>query len=94
MPLSVTIEQKNGEIETPRIKAHFAIPYALVIIRICDFTGLHFHLAASINAETDIPLVPSLAGGGRFILHWLHNKEMHFTSQAEAILHDLTKKVR
>ncbi|CAH2049435.1 unnamed protein product, partial [Iphiclides podalirius] len=55
--------------------------------------GLHFHLAASINAETDIPLVPSLAAGGRFILHWLHNKEMHFTSQAEAILHDLTKKV-
>ncbi|XP_045775741.1 dmX-like protein 2 isoform X3 [Maniola jurtina] len=55
--------------------------------------GLHFHLAASINAETDIPLVPSLAGGGRFILHWLHNKEMHFTSQAEAILHDLTKKI-
>ncbi|CAH0724978.1 unnamed protein product, partial [Brenthis ino] len=55
--------------------------------------GLHFHLAASINAETDIPLVPSLAGGGRFILHWLHNKEMYFTSQAEAILHDLTKKI-
>ncbi|XP_053611658.1 dmX-like protein 2 isoform X3 [Plodia interpunctella] len=55
--------------------------------------GLHFHLSASINAETDIPLVPSLAGGGRFILHWLHNKEMHFTSQAEAILHDLTKKI-
>ncbi|XP_047518188.1 dmX-like protein 2 isoform X3 [Pieris napi] len=55
--------------------------------------GLHFHLAASINAETDIPLVPSLSGGGRFILHWLHNKEMHFTSQAEAILHDLTKKI-
>ncbi|KAL0821029.1 hypothetical protein ABMA28_005673 [Loxostege sticticalis] len=55
--------------------------------------GLHFHLAASINAETDIPLVPSLASGGRFILHWLHNKEMHFTSQAEAILHDLTKKI-
>lgn len=24
--------------------------------------GFHFHLAASINAETDIPLVPSLAG--------------------------------
>ncbi|XP_041980851.1 dmX-like protein 2 isoform X4 [Aricia agestis] len=55
--------------------------------------GLHFHLAASINAETDIPLVPSLSGGGRFILHWLHNKEMHFTSQAETILHDLTKKI-
>ncbi|KAJ0175201.1 hypothetical protein K1T71_009342 [Dendrolimus kikuchii] len=55
--------------------------------------GLHFHLAASINAETDIPLVPSLAGGGRFILHWLHNKEMYFTSEAEAILHDLTKKI-
>lgn len=67
--------------------------------------GLHFHLAASINAETDIPLVPSLGivtgtnhGDGTstppsFVLHWLDNKEMHFSLQAEALLHDLTKKV-
>lgn len=60
--------------------------------------GLHFHLAASINAETDIPLVPSMQSTDptnqpNFILHWLNNKEMHFTMQAEAILQELTRKV-
>lgn len=60
--------------------------------------GLHFHLAASINAETDIPLVPSMQSTDpstqpNFILHWLNNKEMHFSLQAEAILQELTKKV-
>ncbi|XP_014244478.1 dmX-like protein 2 isoform X1 [Cimex lectularius] len=60
--------------------------------------GLHFHLAASINAETDIPLVPSLITGDperepNFVLHWLNNKEMHFSLQAENILHELTRKV-
>ncbi|XP_035791967.1 dmX-like protein 2 isoform X1 [Anopheles albimanus] len=60
--------------------------------------GLHFHLAASINAETDIPLVPSLhttdpAAQPNFILHWLNNKEMHFTPQAEGILQEITRKV-
>ncbi|XP_065223519.1 dmX-like protein 2 isoform X2 [Planococcus citri] len=60
--------------------------------------GLHFHLAASINAETDIPLVPSLITGDperepNFVLHWLNNKEMHFSIQAESILNELTKKV-
>lgn len=28
-----------------------------------------------------------------FILHWLNNKEMHFSLQAEAILQELTRKV-
>jgi hypothetical protein len=28
-----------------------------------------------------------------FILHWLNNKEMHFTMQAENILQELTRKV-
>lgn len=60
--------------------------------------GLHFHLAASINAETDIPLVPSMQSNDpsnqpNFILHWLNNKEMHFSMQAEAILQELTRKV-
>ncbi|EAT41943.1 AAEL006472-PA, partial [Aedes aegypti] len=60
--------------------------------------GLHFHLAASINAETDIPLVPSMHTNDpstqpNFILHWLNNKEMHFSLQAEAILQDMTRKV-
>ncbi|XP_044020160.1 dmX-like protein 2 isoform X2 [Aphidius gifuensis] len=62
------------------------------------FPGMHFHLAASINAETDIPLVPSLITDDperepNFILHWLNNKEMHFTMQAENILQELTRKV-
>lgn len=59
--------------------------------------GVHFHLAASINAETDIPLVPSMqttdaSNQPNFILHWLNNKEMNFTLQAEAILQELTRK--
>ncbi|XP_044575804.1 dmX-like protein 2 isoform X2 [Cotesia glomerata] len=62
------------------------------------YPGMHFHLAASINAETDIPLVPSLITGDpdrepNFILHWLNNKEMYFTMQAEGILQELTRKV-
>lgn len=60
--------------------------------------GLHFHLAASINAETDIPLVPSMqtndpAAQPNFILHWLNNKEMHFSLQAEGIMQELTRKL-
>lgn len=60
--------------------------------------GLHFHLAASINAETDIPLVPSMqtndpAMQPNFILHWLNNKEMHFSLQAESIMQDMTRKL-
>ncbi|XP_018017231.1 dmX-like protein 2 isoform X2 [Hyalella azteca] len=64
--------------------------------------GFHFHLAASINAATDIPLVPSLSssqpGGGtddsehNFVLHWLNNKEMHFTQEAENLLLEVSKK--
>uniref|UniRef100_A0A0P5RMU8 DmX protein 2 n=1 Tax=Daphnia magna TaxID=35525 RepID=A0A0P5RMU8_9CRUS len=57
--------------------------------------GLHFHLAATINAQTDIPLVPSLGGSANdkgFVVHWLNNKEMHFTLQAEYILQELSKK--
>ncbi|XP_049518236.1 dmX-like protein 2 isoform X5 [Dermacentor silvarum] len=62
--------------------------------------GLHFHLAASINAETDIPLVPSMSGaasgGGvqepNFVLHWLNNKEMSFSSATEQLIQELSLK--
>lgn len=60
--------------------------------------GLHFHLAASINAETDIPLVPSMSGaasGGQepnFVLHWLNNKEMSFSSATEQLIQELSLK--
>jgi hypothetical protein len=56
--------------------------------------GLHFHLAASVNAETDIPLVPSISYCNprpAFVLHWLDNKEMHFSMQAESLLEELTR---
>ncbi|KAI5722725.1 hypothetical protein M8J76_012674 [Diaphorina citri] len=54
-----------------------------------DFHSYGFH---------DIPLVPSLVTADpekepNFVLHWLNNKEMHFTLQAESILHELTRKV-
>merc|ERR1719192_2729394 len=59
--------------------------------------GLHFHLSATINALTDIPLVPSMTtddeGGVRhkFVLHWLNNKEMFFSLEAAKILRELAK---
>ncbi|KAG5878732.1 hypothetical protein JTB14_000166 [Gonioctena quinquepunctata] len=58
--------------------------------------GLHFHLAASVNAETDIPLVPSISYCNprpAFVLHWLDNKEMQFSLQAELFLEEFAKPV-
>ncbi|XP_033750320.1 dmX-like protein 2 [Pecten maximus] len=56
---------------------------------------LHFHLAASINPETDIPLLPVVGTKGEvqhnFQLHWLNNKELQFTMEAEVILQDMHK---
>ncbi|XP_055517092.1 dmX-like protein 2 isoform X3 [Leucoraja erinacea] len=57
----------------------------------------HFHIAASINPNTDIP--PALAGtafnieegGGNFVVHWLNNKELHFTSSIEIFMEHLRK---
>lgn len=56
--------------------------------------GLHFHLAASVNAETDIPLVPSISYCNprpAFVLYWLDNKDMHFSLQAESLLEELAR---
>nr|CAH7714410.1 unnamed protein product [Callosobruchus chinensis] len=58
--------------------------------------GLHFHLAASVNAETDIPLVPSISYCNprpAFVLHWLDNKEMQFSLQAELFLEEFARPV-
>nr|XP_048273570.1 dmX-like protein 2 isoform X3 [Myodes glareolus] len=57
----------------------------------------HFHIAASINPATDIPNV--LVGtsfniddvNGGFVVHWLNNKEFHFTSSTEIFMHQLRK---
>ncbi|XP_052281684.1 dmX-like protein 2 isoform X4 [Dreissena polymorpha] len=58
--------------------------------------SIHFHLAASINPETDIPLAPTLgrkAGGEHtFQLHWLNNKELQFTMESEKILQEMHRR--
>ncbi|XP_060116311.1 dmX-like protein 2 isoform X3 [Heteronotia binoei] len=55
----------------------------------------HFHIAASINPATDIP--PALVktafsvdeGNEGFVVHWLNNKEFHFTSCIEIFMQHL-----
>ncbi|XP_048835403.1 dmX-like protein 1 isoform X1 [Brienomyrus brachyistius] len=58
----------------------------------------HFHIAASINPATDIPLLPSISSlcvaddeepAGPFTVHWLNNKELHLTLAMEVYLQQL-----
>ncbi|XP_076005529.1 dmX-like protein 1 [Genypterus blacodes] len=58
----------------------------------------HFHIAASINPATDIPLLPSISSlngvddeepGGHFTVHWLNNKELQFTLAMDVFLQQL-----
>ncbi|XP_069481661.1 dmX-like protein 1 isoform X2 [Ambystoma mexicanum] len=60
----------------------------------------HFHIAGSINPTTDIPLLPSITSmslneneekSGPFVVHWLNNKELHFTLSTEVFLQQLKK---
>ncbi|KAM4868092.1 LOW QUALITY PROTEIN: dmX-like protein 1 [Urocitellus parryii] len=60
----------------------------------------HFHIAASINPATDIPLLPSITSlslseneekSGPFVVHWLNNKELQFTLSMEVFLQQLRK---
>nr|XP_057944356.1 dmX-like protein 2 isoform X4 [Doryrhamphus excisus] len=60
----------------------------------------HFHISASINPNTDIP--PMLAdsalfnaddgtGAGGFVVHWLNNKDLSFTSSMDVFMLQLRK---
>ncbi|KAM9329747.1 LOW QUALITY PROTEIN: dmX-like protein 1 [Gastrophryne carolinensis] len=60
----------------------------------------HFHIAASINPATDIPLLPSISSmslseteekSGPFVVHWLNNKELHFSLSMEVFLQQLKR---
>uniref|UniRef100_A0A4W3JDW5 Dmx like 1 n=1 Tax=Callorhinchus milii TaxID=7868 RepID=A0A4W3JDW5_CALMI len=60
----------------------------------------HFHIAASINPATDIPLLPSITSlslgeneetNGPFVVHWLNNKELHFSLSMEVFLQQLRR---
>ncbi|XP_043192763.1 dmX-like protein 2 isoform X3 [Amphibalanus amphitrite] len=57
---------------------------------------LHFHLAASISAESDIPLVPSMGTSEtgsslNFMVHWLNNKEMTYTDAMERLAAEMDR---
>ncbi|XP_066557486.1 dmX-like protein 2 isoform X2 [Amia ocellicauda] len=57
----------------------------------------HFHIAASINPITDIPSVfagtafSSDEGNGGFVVHWLNNKDLSFTSSMDVFMQQLRK---
>ncbi|KAM9860947.1 dmX-like protein 2 [Aulostomus maculatus] len=60
----------------------------------------HFHISASINPNTDIPSVLADAalfnpddgsGGGGFVVHWLNNKDLSFTSSMDLFMLQLRK---
>ncbi|XP_035825075.1 dmX-like protein 2 [Aplysia californica] len=58
---------------------------------------LHFHLACSINPDTDIPLLPIVGSkddvDSNFRLHWLNNKDLEFTMEAEKLLQELHQRL-
>ncbi|XP_044049910.1 dmX-like protein 2 isoform X9 [Siniperca chuatsi] len=60
----------------------------------------HFHISASINPNTDIPAVladsavfnpDDGSGGGGFVVHWLNNKDLSFTSFMDLFMLQLRK---
>ncbi|XP_041855596.1 dmX-like protein 1 isoform X2 [Melanotaenia boesemani] len=64
----------------------------------CANALCHFHIAASINPATDIPLLPSISSmnavddeepGSPFTVHWLNNKELNFTLAMDVFLQQL-----
>ncbi|XP_028679377.1 dmX-like protein 2 isoform X1 [Erpetoichthys calabaricus] len=57
----------------------------------------HFHIAASINPNTDIPSLLTGTpftfdeGNGGFVVHWLNNKDLSFTSSMDSFMQQLRK---
>ncbi|KAM7015035.1 dmX-like protein 2 isoform 5-T5 [Tautogolabrus adspersus] len=60
----------------------------------------HFHISASINPNTDIPSIladsavfnpDDGSGGGGFVVHWLNNKDLSFTSSMDLFMLQLRK---
>nr|XP_043886319.1 dmX-like protein 2 isoform X4 [Solea senegalensis] len=60
----------------------------------------HFHISASINPNTDIPTVLADSavfnpddgtGGGGFVVHWLNNKDLSFTTSMDLFMLQLRK---
>ncbi|KAI5611383.1 dmX-like protein 2, partial [Silurus asotus] len=58
----------------------------------------HFHISASINPNTDIPAALAGAGlfssgdiNGGFVVHWLNNKDLSFTSSMDVFMQHLRR---
>ncbi|XP_053355882.1 dmX-like protein 2 isoform X9 [Clarias gariepinus] len=58
----------------------------------------HFHISASINPNTDIPAALAGSGlfssgdsNGGFVVHWLNNKDLSFTSSMDVFMQHLRK---
>ncbi|XP_051512650.1 dmX-like protein 2 isoform X3 [Myxocyprinus asiaticus] len=57
----------------------------------------HFHISASINPNTDIPAALTGSGlfsedvSGGFVVHWLNNKDLSFTTSMDLFMHQLRK---
>ncbi|PIK56051.1 putative dmX-like protein 2 [Apostichopus japonicus] len=52
---------------------------------------VHFHIAATINPNTDIPLLPAIGtmskgAAPNFVVNWLNNKELQYTLASEMLL--------
>ncbi|VDM24379.1 unnamed protein product [Toxocara canis] len=77
----------QGSLQSPLLSSNSCIDMTNVVQ---NAVTVHFHLAASINAENDCLLVPSmentLAGQKPFAVHWLNNKELVYGIGAEKLL--------
>ncbi|XP_052438398.1 dmX-like protein 2 isoform X2 [Carassius gibelio] len=57
----------------------------------------HFHISASINPNTDIPAALTGSGlfsedvSGGFVVHWLNNKDLSFTTSMDRFMQQLRK---
>ena len=59
-------------------------------------SSFHFHLAGLIDPEAGIPLQPSLSQtkGANFVVHWVDNKDFHFTYAAELFSREIYERIR
>ncbi len=50
-----------------------------------------------VTLPSDIPLLPAMGaadkvGDPNFVVHWLNNKELHFTHESETLLEEMTQR--
>ena len=71
--------------------------YATNLTHSSHQTGFHFHLAGFIDPEAGIPshLLPNIKSKDiNFIVHWMNNKDFHFTYAAELFSKEIYERLR